>query len=109
MTDSSPLPLSAEVAVHLRLYITSGSARSHAAELNLRRLPGADSPEWRLEVIDLRLHPELAARDQIIAVPTLVRAIPKPTLRIVGDLSDSRRVLRCLGLVASIAPFAPGG
>jgi circadian clock protein KaiB len=108
MTDSILLPLPAAVAVHLRLYVTSGSARSQVAESNLRRLPGADSPEWRLEVIDLRLHPELAAQDQIIAIPTLVRALPKPTLRIVGDLSDSRRVLRCLGLVASAVPVTPG-
>jgi circadian clock protein KaiB len=107
MTHDARAPQTAEVAVHLRLYVTGGTARSQSAEANIRRLAASGSLEWKLEVIDLRMQPELAAQDQIIAIPTLVRALPKPTLRIVGDLSDSRRVLRCLGLVASLAPLTP--
>lgn len=78
----------------LRLYVAGETARSRAAIENLRQICreylGSDS---RLEVIDLRKDPSLARGDQIVAVPTLVRKLPSPMKRILGDLSNVERVL----------------
>jgi circadian clock protein KaiB len=83
----------------LRLYVAGETARSRAAIENLRRICkeylGEDS---RLEVIDLRKDPSLARGDQIVAVPTLVRKLPSPMKRILGDLSNVERVLVGLDL-----------
>jgi circadian clock protein KaiB len=54
----------------------------------------------KLDVVDLYESPEAAAREQIIAIPTLVRVLPGPLHRVVGDLSDRKRILAALGLVA---------
>ena len=56
------------------------------------------SDEYRLEVIDLLLHPQLAAGDQILAIPTLVRKVPVPIRKITGDLSNEEKVLVGLDL-----------
>jgi circadian clock protein KaiB len=78
----------------LRLYVTGRSPKSVRAAENLQRaceeyLPG----RYRIEVVDLLENPRLAADDQILAVPTVVRKLPQPIRKIVGDLSDSERVL----------------
>ena len=78
----------------LRLYVAGQTPRSIAAFANLTRLCEEHLPgQYRIEVIDLMLHPQLAAGDQIVAIPTLVRKLPEPLRRIVGDLSNTERTL----------------
>lgn len=83
----------------LRLYVAGKSARSAAALRNLEticehHLAGC----YSIEVIDLMEHPQLARGDQIVAVPTLVRRLPPPMKKIIGDLSNEARVLVGLDL-----------
>jgi len=83
----------------LRLYVVDQSAKSIAALANLkrlceRRLVG----RYEIEVIDLLENPKLAAADQILAVPTLVRKLPGPVKKIIGDLSQTERILLGLDL-----------
>jgi len=78
----------------LRLYVTGRSPKSVRAIENLQLaceqyLPG----QYRIEIVDLLQNPRLAADDQILAVPTLVRKLPPPIRKIVGDLSDTDRLL----------------
>ena len=78
----------------LRLYIAGQTPRSIAAFANLKKLCEEHFPgKYRIEVIDLVQNPQLAAGDQILAVPTLVRRLPEPVRRIIGDLSNADRVL----------------
>lgn len=78
----------------LRLYVAGQSPKSVAAFGNLKRLCEEHLPgRYKIEVIDLLLHPQLAAGDQIVAIPTLVRKLPEPLRKIVGDLSDTERTL----------------
>lgn len=78
----------------LRLYVAGHSARSVAAIANLKRLCEEHlEGRYSVEVIDLMEQPQLAKVDQILAVPTLVRKLPDPIRRIVGDLSNTDRVL----------------
>ena len=78
----------------LRLYIAGQTPRSVAAFANLNRLCEEYLPgRYKIEVIDLIQHPQLAAGDQIVAIPTLVRKLPEPLRRIVGDLSNTERAL----------------
>ena len=78
----------------LRLYIAGQTPRSVAAFANLKKLCEEHLPgRYKIEVIDLMLHPQLAAGDQIVAIPTLVRRLPEPLRRIVGDLSNTERTL----------------
>jgi len=89
----------------LRLYIAGQTPRSVAAFANLRRLCEAHLPgRYKIDVIDLMQHPQLAAGDQIVAIPTLVRKLPEPLRRIVGDLSNTERAL--VGL--QLRPAKPG-
>jgi circadian clock protein KaiB len=78
----------------LRLYVAGQTAKSLAAFANLQRIcaPHLEG-QYCIEVIDLTKTPQLAAGDQIIAVPTLVRRLPEPIKKIIGDLSDEERVL----------------
>jgi len=88
---------------NLRLYVAGQTPKSIAAICNLRRLCEKYlSGRYRLDVIDLMAEPNLAQRDQIVAIPTLVRSMPEPIKRIIGDLSNSRRVLAWLGIDASV-------
>jgi circadian clock protein KaiB len=78
----------------LRLYIAGQTAKSLAAITNLRRICETYlTGQYRIEVIDLTKTPQLAAGDQILAVPTLVRRLPEPIKKIIGDLSNEARVL----------------
>ena len=78
----------------LRLYVAGQTAKSVAAIANLKRICETHLPgQYRIEVIDLTKTPQLAASDQILAVPTLVRRLPKPIKKILGDLSNEQRVL----------------
>jgi circadian clock protein KaiB len=84
---------------HLRLYVAGQSPKSVAAYMNLKRLCEAHLPgEYHIEVIDLVDQPHLARADQIVAIPTLVRKLPEPLKRIIGDLSDADRAMVGLDL-----------
>ena len=78
----------------LRLYIAGQTPKSIKAFANLKKLCEEHmAGKYRIEVIDLIQNPQLAAGDQILAVPTLVRRLPEPVRRIIGDLSNTDRVL----------------
>ena len=87
--------------VSLRLYVAGQSPRSVRAVENLRKVCDEHlSGNYRVEVIDLLVNPALARGDEIVAVPTLVRKLPEPIRKIIGDLSDTDRVLVGLQLRA---------
>ena len=86
--------MKAHVTYELRLYVAGQTAKSIAAIANLRRLCETHlAGQYEIEVIDLVSNPQLAAGDQILAIPTLVRRLPEPIKRIIGDLSNTERVL----------------
>ncbi len=83
----------------LRLYVAGQSPKSLRAFANLRQLCDEHlAGRYRIEVVDLIEHPQLAAGHQIVAVPTLVRELPPPLRKIIGDLSDSDKTLVGLDL-----------
>jgi circadian clock protein KaiB len=89
----------------LRLYVAGQTARSLAALANLKKICNEHlEGRYRIEVIDLLEHPQLARGDQIIALPTLVRKLPEPIRKLVGDLSNTERAL--VGL--DLRPRKPG-
>ena len=78
----------------LRLYVAGQTPKSLAAMNNLKRMLDEHMPgEYKIEVIDLLANPRLAREDQIVAIPTLVRKLPDPVRKIIGDLSDRERTL----------------
>ncbi|MFL5809396.1 MAG: circadian clock KaiB family protein [Flavisolibacter sp.] len=78
----------------LRLYIAGNTQKSVAALANLKKYCGEHlKDEYIIEVIDLLQQPQLAEGDQILAVPTLVRKVPQPIRKIIGDLSNEEKVL----------------
>ena len=79
---------------NLRLYTAGQSPKSLAALANLKRVCEEHlAGRYQIEVIDLLKNPRLAKDDKIVAIPTLVRKLPEPLRRIVGDLSDTERAL----------------
>lgn len=84
----------------LRLYVAGDNQKSRTALANLQRLCEAHIGEGRyeIEIIDLMKNPQLAKADQILAIPTLVRRIPEPMKRVIGDLSNAERALIALDL-----------
>jgi circadian clock protein KaiB len=90
---------------NLRLYVAGQTPKSLAAVANLKRICEENlAGHYTIDVIDLLVTPQLAEGDQIVAVPTLVRRLPPPIKRIIGNLSDTERVL--VGL--DIRPKGPG-
>jgi circadian clock protein KaiB len=84
----------------LRLYVAGQTPKSIAALANLQRLcEGHLAGRYHIEVIDLVSQPQLARRDDIVVVPTLVRQLPRPIRKIIGDLSNVQRVLVGLDVV----------
>jgi circadian clock protein KaiB len=84
---------------NLRLYVAGQTPKSHRAFLNLKVLCEEHlKGRYRIEVIDLRENPQLARDGQIVAIPTLVRRLPLPLRTIIGDLSNSVRLLVGLDL-----------
>ena len=84
----------------LRLYVAGQTAKSIAAFSNLKKLCEEHlQGQYRIEVIDLLENPALAKGDQIFAIPTLVRKLPEPIKKIIGDLSNKERVLVGLNLI----------
>jgi circadian clock protein KaiB len=78
----------------LRLYVAGQTAKSLAAVTNLKRVCDEHlAGRYEIHVIDLVQNPQLAAGDQILAIPTLVRRLPEPLKRIIGDLSNLEKVL----------------
>lgn len=78
----------------LRLYVAGQTPKSVTAFANLKRICEEHlAGEFEIEVIDLLENPRLAKDDQIVAIPTLVRKLPEPIRKIVGDLSDTERTL----------------
>ena len=89
----------------LRLYVAGQTPKSLAAFRNLTALCDTHlAGRYKIEVVDLIQNPQLAAGDQIVAIPTLVRKLPEPLRKIVGDLSNTDRVL--IGL--QLRPAKPG-
>jgi circadian clock protein KaiB len=79
---------------HLRLYVAGQSPKSLKAMANLMHICEEHLPtQYDVEIVDLVENPQLAARDEILAIPTLVRRRPEPMRKIIGDLSDANRVL----------------
>jgi circadian clock protein KaiB len=89
---------------NLRLYVAGQTPRSLAAFANLKRICEEHlSGRYTIEVVDLIKHPQLAVGDQIVAIPTLVRKLPEPLRKIVGDLRDTERALVGLQLRSSVS------
>jgi circadian clock protein KaiB len=89
----------ADAAWALRLYVAGQSPKSVTAMNNLKRLCEQHLPgQYSIEIIDLLKNPQLAQVDQILAIPTLVRRIPAPMKRVIGDLSDTERTMVSLDL-----------
>jgi circadian clock protein KaiB len=85
----------------LRLYVAGQTPRSLTAFSNLKKICESHlKGRYRIEVIDLVAQPQLSKGDQILAIPTLVRKLPEPVRKIIGDLSDTERVLVGLDLRA---------
>ena len=86
--------MSAGELFDLRLYVAGQTPRSVTAMANLKKLCEEHlAGRYRVEVIDLMENPQLARSDQILAIPTLVRRLPEPIRKIIGDLSNQERVL----------------
>jgi circadian clock protein KaiB len=100
-----------QVQYRLRLYVAGQTIKSLSAIANLRRICEQHlGGLYSIEVIDLIERPQLARGDEILAVPTLVRQIPAPIRTIIGDLSDTERVLVGLQIVpASSSAGSPDG
>lgn len=88
------LPSGDVPAYQLRLYVAGQTAKSLTAFANLKRICETHlAGQYSIEVIDLTKTPQLAAGDQIFALPTLVRRLPEPIRKIIGDLSNEEKVL----------------
>jgi circadian clock protein KaiB len=89
----------------LRLYVAGQTPKSLEAFSNLQKICESHlSGRYRIEVIDLVAQPQLSRGDQILAIPTLVRKLPQPVRKIIGDLSDTERVLVGLDLRPAVVP-----
>jgi len=83
----------------MRLYVAGQTPKSLTAIANLKRICEQHlTTQYHIEVIDLMANPQLAATDQILAIPTLVRKLPAPMRKIIGDLSNTERVLVSLDI-----------
>ena len=99
-TPTSATSSNEEETFRLRLYVAGQTPKSLAAFSNLRRICESHlAGRYEIEVIDLLERPQLARGDEIIAVPTLVRKLPEPMKKLIGDLSDTERVLVGLQLL----------
>jgi circadian clock protein KaiB len=92
--NGSATPAEAQQMWDLRLYVTGQSPKCQRAIENLQRACEEHlAGRYQIEVVDLLENPRLAAEDQILAVPTVVRRLPPPIRKLVGDLSDTERLL----------------
>ena len=89
----------------LILYVIGSNAASEQALDNLKKIISRESETvFKLKVIDVTKHPQLAEDDKILAVPTLIRKLPPPVRKIIGDLSDKEKVLLGLNLIPQKRP-----
>jgi circadian clock protein KaiB len=104
-SEDMTLPLtSVGQTYQLRLYVAGQTPKSVLALKNLKQICEEHlQGRYEIEVIDLRQNPQLAIGDQILALPTLVRRLPEPIKKIIGDLSNTERVLVGLDLRARAA------
>lgn len=87
-------PTAAKEVWELKLYIAGSTPKSLTAFSNLKRFCEENLPgQYHIEVVDLAKNPHLAKSDQILAIPTLVRKLPSPLRKIIGDLSDKQKIL----------------
>jgi circadian clock protein KaiB len=97
--DPTPQPTAPEAPYRLRLFVAGDSPKSRTALANLHRLCELHIPgRYEIEVIDLAKNPSLAKTHQILAIPTLVRSLPEPAKRVIGDLSDADKAYVLLDL-----------
>lgn len=90
----------------LKLYITGETPRAAVAIANLRRICAEElGGKYELQIIDVLEHPQLAEDEKVLATPTLIKSLPPPLRRVIGDLSDTEKVL--LGL--DLRPAGAGG
>ena len=83
----------------LRLYVAGQTPKCLTAFANLKKICEEHmAGKYRIEVIDLLKHPQLAQGDQILAIPTLIKKLPEPVIKIIGDLSNTEKVLVGLDL-----------
>ena len=100
MTDTGATETAAEEKFLLRLYVAGQTPKSLTAFANLRKICETHlAGRYEIEVIDLLERPQLARGDEIVAIPTLVRKLPEPIKKLIGDLSDTERVLVGLQLM----------
>ena len=93
---------------NLRLYVAGQTPKSIAAISNLKKICEQHLPgRYEIEIIDLMKDPALAGRHQIVAIPTLIRQLPEPLKRIIGDLSNVEKVLIGLDIRPNLASSAP--
>jgi circadian clock protein KaiB len=93
-TVAAPVAKDSAATLELRLYVAGQTPKSLVALKNLKKIcEDYLQGRYRLHVIDLLKTPQLAQDDQILAIPTLVRNLPHPIRKIIGDLSDTQRVL----------------
>ena len=97
--NNMTMPLAAADTYRLRLYVAGQTPKSTLALTNLKQICEQHLPgRYEIEIVDLLVNPQLARSDQILAVPTLVRRLPEPAKKIIGDLSNTERVLVGLDL-----------
>ncbi|MFO7460219.1 MAG: circadian clock KaiB family protein [Desulfatiglandales bacterium] len=88
------MPETSEGVWILRLYVAGQTAKSIAAFANLKKICEEHlAGKYRIEIVDLLKNPKLAKGDQILAIPTLVRQLPPPVKKLIGDLANTERVL----------------
>jgi circadian clock protein KaiB len=93
-TDEMDLSAASDGFWDLRLYVAGQTPKSMTALVNLKKMCEEHlAGRYKIEVIDLVKNPQLARSDQILAIPTLVRRLPEPMRKIIGDLSNEERVL----------------
>lgn len=102
MSVNSAAPIGDDQVWTLRLYIAGENRNSLTALENLQRLcdEHIGPTRYKIEVIDLMRQPHLAKADQILAIPTLVRRVPEPVKRVIGNLSNADRALVALDIGA---------
>lgn len=86
----------------LKLFVTGKTPRAELAIANIKRICEEDlRGQYKLEIIDVLEHPELAETEKILATPTLIKQLPLPLRRVIGDLTDKEKVLMGLAVAAS--------
>ncbi|MDO9106360.1 MAG: circadian clock protein KaiB [Methylovulum sp.] len=92
----------------LKLYITGKTPRSENAIRNLRQICEENlDKQYEIEIIDILEHPQLAEDERILATPTLIKILPPPLRRLIGDLSETEKVLLGLDIRQDLSPVNP--